>query len=332
MNTPLVSIIIPVYNAGNLLEQTIQSAIGQTWQHKEIIIVDDGSTDNSLAIAKKYEHDGIKIYSQTNSGAAVARNYGIKESNGDYIQFLDADDLLSPDKIEMQMRALDNSVTHLAMCKTNHFFDGDDHNVILSRTDDWYYKDHDDPIDFLIKLYAGEEVLPGFGGMIQPNAWLTPRKLIEKGGLWNEFRSPDDDGEFFCRMVLASEGIKFVDEGWNYYRKFKDNRSLSGRKSLEAYQLIIASVDLKYAHLKARSADEIIDRVFAKPYWWTGVAAYPRYKEFSKQCIEKGKRLGYSGEKYVGGPAGQKIARFFGWKIARIFSDYQEAAKRRLSR
>lgn len=332
MNIPLVSIIIPVYNAERFLGETIQSAIDQTWQHKEILIIDDGSVDNSLAIAKKYECEWIKVFSQKNAGAAVARNYGLKEAKGDYIQFLDADDLLSPDKIEMQMKALGNSVAHLAVCKTNHFFDGEDPKLILDHSPEWYYKDFDNPVDFLIKLYAGEEVMPGFGGMIQPNAWLTPRQVIEKGGVWNEFRSPDDDGEFFCRMVLASEGVKFSSEGWNYYRKFKDNNSLSGQKTLKAYQLIIESVDLKYAHLKARSNDEIIDRIFAKPYWWTGVLAYPQFKDFSKQCIKRGKELGYSGDKYIGGPAGQKVARLLGWKAGRILSDYQVRLKKWLKR
>ena len=69
-----------------------------------------------------------------------------------------------------------------------------------------------------MKLYTGNDIKPGYGGMIQPNAWLTPRALIDKAGMWNEFRSPDDDGEFFCRVVLASAGIKFSDTGINYYR------------------------------------------------------------------------------------------------------------------
>ena len=101
----LVSILIPSYNAEEWIEETIQSALSQTWPRKEIIIVDDGSTDNSLRIAKEYESNSVKVISQENSGAAVARNKALEYAQGDYIQWLDADDLLAPDKIEKQLRS-----------------------------------------------------------------------------------------------------------------------------------------------------------------------------------------------------------------------------------
>jgi len=252
-NHQLVSIIIPVYNSEKCLAECIESAIAQTWDNKEIIIVDDGSTDGSFDIAGKYTiYRYIKVIRQTNKGASAARNTGLKEAKGDYIQFLDADDLLSPDKIEGQVTSLNRSTAHVALCRTVHFFDGDDpQNGII--TNDWFCSDSNDPIDFLMKLYAGKNEMPGFGGMIQPNAWLTPRELIEKAGPWNEFRCPDDDGEFFCRVILASEGIKFSSAGINYYRKYKSAGSLSGQRSFEAFENIIASINLKYGYLKEKN-------------------------------------------------------------------------------
>ena len=91
----MISIIIPVFNSEKYIEQTIKSAIDQTWANKEIIIIDDGSTDNSLAIAKQFKNDRIKIITQQNKGASAARNKGIAEAKGTYIQFLDAVDILS---------------------------------------------------------------------------------------------------------------------------------------------------------------------------------------------------------------------------------------------
>jgi glycosyltransferase involved in cell wall biosynthesis len=88
MPNPLVSIIIPVYNAASFINETINSALQQTWPNKEIIIVDDGSTDDSLILAKKFEGDIVKIFSQQNKGASAARNKGLAEAKGDYIQFL----------------------------------------------------------------------------------------------------------------------------------------------------------------------------------------------------------------------------------------------------
>lgn len=326
--SPLVSIIIPVYNSEKYLAECIESAVAQTWPNREIIIIDDGSTDNSLKIAQNYSGvSGVKIITQKNKGASAARNTGLKEAKGDYIQFLDADDLLSQNKIESQVKYLNESNDHLALCRTVHFFDRNDH-LKGTITNEWFCTDSNNPIDFLMKLYAGEDEMPGFGGMIQPNAWLTPRKLIEKAGPWNEFRCPDDDGEFFCRVILASGGIKFSSEGINYYRKYKSIGSLSGQRSFEAIENIIASINFKYGYLKERTNDPILDRIFARHYWWTGVTAYPQYKTLSKYCIEMGKKLGYAGEKYVGGPAGHFLTRFLGWRAARIVAYYQQTLKK----
>jgi glycosyltransferase involved in cell wall biosynthesis len=330
LNTPgpLVSIVIPVYNSEKYLAACIDSAINQTWSNSEIIVIDDGSTDNSLKVAQNYAaHPKVKIIRQKNKGASAARNTGLKEAKGDYIQFLDADDLLSPDKIEGQLQSLNESTNHLALSRTVHFLDGDDplKSIVIN---EWFCIDSDDPIDFLMKLYAGKDEMPGFGGMIQPNAWLTPRELIEKAGPWNEFRCPDDDGEFFCRVILASEGIKFSRQGLNYYRKYKSTGSLSGQKSFEATENIITSINLKYSYLKERTSDPIIDRIFSRHYWWTGVTAYPQFKDLSKYCVKRAKELGYIGEKYVGGSGGHLLARFTGWKIARIIAYYRQKIDR----
>ena len=324
---PLVSIIIPVYNAERHLVECIESALNQTWAHKELILVDDGSTDNSLEIANSFKSASVKIFSQQNSGASVARNTGLKEAKGKYIQFLDADDILSPDKIEAQIKCLNGSLTKVALCATIHFYDGEDYlDKNISR--EWLYEDNDDPIDFLLKLYSGHEVMPGYGGMVQPNAWLTPMNLIEKAGLWKEYRCPDDDGEFFCRVILASEGIKFSPVGINYYRKFRSGNSLSGQKNKESIESVIESINLKYSYMKAKTNDPILDKVFARHYWWTGVLAYPRFMSLSSYCIKKAKQFGYTGQKYVGGPGGYMVAAMFGWKTARLMSYYKQLLKR----
>src|SRR5882724_4223522 len=97
--TPLVSILIPAYNAERWIAETIRSALKQTWRNKEIIVVDDGSTDGTLAIARRFEPKGVRAVTQPNQGAEAARNTASSLSRGDYIQWLDADDLLSRDKV-----------------------------------------------------------------------------------------------------------------------------------------------------------------------------------------------------------------------------------------
>ena len=327
MHDALVSIIIPVYNSEKNIANCIDSVLAQSRVRIEIIIVDDGSTDNSFVVAEKYlGNTNVTVISQKNSGASAARNAGLKAARGEYIQFLDADDLLSPDKIESQLNVLNDSVNQVALCRTVHFFDGDDPTKGVG-ADDWFCADNNNPVDFLLKLYAGEDEMPGFGGMIQPNAWLTPRAIIDKAGLWNEFRCPDDDGEFFCRVILAAEGVKFSDQGINYYRKYKTASSLSGQKNAEAFENIIESLNLKYKYLKQRTSEPLLDRIFARHYWWTGVAAYPSFKELSGYCIQKATDLGYKGKKYMGGPAGHTLAGFFGWKPVRFMAYWQQRIK-----
>ncbi len=110
---PLVSILIPAYNAEKWLADTLRSAIAQTWDRKEIIVVDDGSKDQTLAIARQFESDCLKVFTQKNQGAAATRNRAFSLSKGDYIQWLDADDLLAPEKIAKQMEALGDSPNKL---------------------------------------------------------------------------------------------------------------------------------------------------------------------------------------------------------------------------
>ena len=328
MTEALVSIIIPVYNAQNYLESCLISAINQTYGNIEIIIINDGSNDESIKVINKFVSDKVKVYNQSNLGASAARNHGLKYAKGIYIQFLDADDILSSDKIKSQIECLNGSVSKLTICKQVHFFDGENH-LEAKFENEWFYRGTFEPVDFLIKLYAGEETLPGFGGMIQPNTWLVPRILIDKAGQWNEELSLDDDGEFFCRVVLASQGVKFAETGFNYYRKFKEHKSLSGQKSRKSIESAILSNNLKYQHLSKLSSDKIIDKIFAKHYWWLGVLIYPQFTDLSNYCILKGKELGYDGQKYVGGPMGHLLSNLFGWKITRFIFYYLQLLKKR---
>lgn len=96
---PAVSIIIPVYNGSAYLAETIESALAQRYSNKEILVVDDGSTDASAEIARSFG-GRLRLVSQANSGVGAARNHGVRESRGRYLNFLDADDLLAPGFVE----------------------------------------------------------------------------------------------------------------------------------------------------------------------------------------------------------------------------------------
>ena len=101
---PLVSILIAAYNAERTIADTLKSAIGQTWPRKEVILVDDGSTDRTAEVVRQFKD--VILVSTKNQGLSAAINHGFPLTQGDYIQYLDADDLLVPDKIERQLAAL----------------------------------------------------------------------------------------------------------------------------------------------------------------------------------------------------------------------------------
>lgn len=120
---PLVSIIIPCYNCEQYVAEAIDSALGQTYQNIEVIVIDDGSTDNSPAVIRSYG-DRLTFEQIQHQGACAARNRGLAISQGEYIQFLDADDLLSENKIEIQLPFLISDQADLVFCKGYIFGDG----------------------------------------------------------------------------------------------------------------------------------------------------------------------------------------------------------------
>jgi glycosyltransferase involved in cell wall biosynthesis len=103
---PLVSVVIPSYNSAPWLEETIASVRAQTWRQYEIIIVDDGSTDGSGDLAERISGADMRVVRQANAGQCAALNRGMREAQGEFTQYLDADDLIAPDKIAIQMARL----------------------------------------------------------------------------------------------------------------------------------------------------------------------------------------------------------------------------------
>lgn len=114
----LVSIIVPVYNAEKYLDRCVRSILHQTYPSIEVILVDDGSTDDSLSICERYadEYPNVKIFHTENHGPSSARNFGIEQASGQYIQFADSDDYLELDMVEKMVEAKKTSQADLVLC------------------------------------------------------------------------------------------------------------------------------------------------------------------------------------------------------------------------
>lgn len=200
------------------MAQTIESALNQTYENKEIIIVDDGSTDKSLEIARSYECENLKVYTKKNGGVCAARNYGFSKATGDYINYLDHDDLLAPDKIETQIKYIQqhnlgkNDVVYGLM----EFFQ-DDINNLLPRIS-FYGKSYDNPLDFQNDMLLSKLV-------VCPLAYLLHRDIVAEIGGWNESLLNNEDVEFFTKIMAAATKIVYVADAVVYYRATPDSLS-----------------------------------------------------------------------------------------------------------
>src|SRR5260370_251540 len=211
----VVSILIPSYNAEQWIVDAVQSAIAQTWTRKEIIVVNDGSTDRTADVAQRFASKEVAVVSTRNQGAAAARNYALSLSQGEYIQWLDADDLLISDKIERQLAALhdvDGSLILLSSSWAPFYYRTQRASFVrTSLCQDL------SPVEWLLRK-MGDNL------HMQTATWLTSRELAEAAGPWDTRLLSDDDGEYFCRVLLASEGTRFVPEAGVFYRVTPSSR------------------------------------------------------------------------------------------------------------
>ena len=316
-----VSILIPCYNSELYLEKTINSAINQTWTNKEIIIVDDGSTDMSLTTALKYQEKGlVKVYNQNNKGACAARNLAFAKSSGEYIQYLDADDLLSPDKIESQIRELEkyNDLNIIAFSKWSRFYD--EMKLDLPANNIHLNKDWDIPLDLLNAYFKGE-------GMGQTSIWLTPRIIIERSKGWREDININQDGEFFTRMLLEAKKIVFSETGHVYYRSNVKGSITNQTKNIElinsrfdSIRYIKLAVLQKSADLDTKKALGILFQTFI--YESPNIS-----RNTLEQAYNEIIQLNLVNFQFVGGRKFKFITSLLGFKIAISLRNYLQRIK-----
>jgi glycosyltransferase involved in cell wall biosynthesis len=244
---PLVSILIPAYNAEETIAHTIQSAIAQTWQRKEIIVVDDGSKDRTVAVARRFASKEVTAVSVENQGAAAARNHALRLSQGDYIQWLDADDLLAPDKVERQLAALQgvDGMRILLSSPWAAFFYRTRHVCFVHNS---LCQDLS-PVEWLLRK-MGENL------HMQTATWLTSRDLVEAVGAWDTRQLSDDDGEYFARVLLASDGTRFVPGTGVFYRVTSSMRLSQIGNSDRKKDAMLLSMKLHIQYLRSLEESE----------------------------------------------------------------------------
>jgi glycosyltransferase involved in cell wall biosynthesis len=303
---PLVSIIIPCLNAAPWLAETLSSCLAQSYQNIEVIYVDNGSTDGSHDIAKGFGCSKVQVLRCECLGASAARNYGLAHAQGDFIQYLDADDLLAADKIEVQLKRLGKEPDGMiASGPWTRFID----NPGASSFDPQPVWNDSSALDFLVSSWRG-------GGMMPLFSWLSPRKQIETAGAWDERLTTNDDGEYFTRVLLASAGIKFCDKAKGYYRS-GISTSLSRRTCRRSVESDFAALQLSCNRLLYSVDSMEVRQACAAAYQRFVYRYFPDYHDLTYEAERIVSSLGGSDLRFDGGRKVQIFCSIFGWKIVR---------------
>ena len=185
-NTPLVSVIIPTYNKAQFLKKALESILNQTYREVEVILINDGSTDNTAEIVKSFNDPRIIYVWQGNKGPAVARNTGIKKAKGKYVAFLDSDDLWLKEKLEKQVEFMEKN-PEVGLLGTACYEINDKGEVIGKKI-------------FPIKNKILQKDLIKYNPFIQSSI-ITKREVFDKVGLYDENFKESEDYEFWLRIA-----------------------------------------------------------------------------------------------------------------------------------
>lgn len=305
--SPLVSILIPAYNSERWIADTIRSALAQTWARREIIIVDDGSRDRTGTVSRQFESRELKVLSQTNQGAAAARNAAFAAAQGELIQWLDADDFLSADKIALQVAALERGGSSRTLLSAEWgAFIHRPHRARFEPTALWQTQP---PVDWLIRKLRDNLSM-------QTATWLVSRELTQAARVWDSRLLGDDDGEYFSRVVCASAEVRFVPGAKVYYRRAVPSLSYIGRsqKKLEAQFL---ALQLYLEHIQSlEKSPRVSEACVALLNEWR-MSFYPErmdiYHQLESMAANLGGQLKAPEISWKYAP----IRRCFGWEAAK---------------
>ena len=210
-NQKLISVIIPTFNRENLIKDAINSVLEQTYQNFEILIIDDGSTDDTSDVVKSIGDTRIKYIYQENAGVSRARNNGIENAQGEYIAFLDSDDFWHPEKLEKQATVLDQNSDADIVTNSSQYQTFQNDLICIKNN---LAKNQKEVISMMLlcqdMVYTGTPVL------------CVRKRIFEKSGVFDEEMRFCEDWDLFFRMALVGK-VYNIPEILTYVRSHKDN-------------------------------------------------------------------------------------------------------------
>lgn len=303
---PIVSVLIPCYNAGTYIGETLESVLRQTWPNIEIVVVNDGSTDNSANVVRSFGRSRIRLIEQANRGQTAALNRCLEFATGEFVQYLDADDLIEPDKIERQVGRLIEQPRCVASAEWGRFYESPKDTQFNSEP---VWRDLA-PLDWLALSRAD-----GLGMML-PALWLVPMQVARAVGPWAEDLTLNNDAEYFTRVLLACERVLFCPGACCHYRSGVSG-SLSGRKSPAAWRSQYRVLEHCEAYVRAREDSERVRRGFALSWQHLAHGCYPYDSELSARALAHARVLHPVTISPGGGRTFKLASHIVGWRVAR---------------
>lgn len=266
MNQPLVSIIIPTYNRANLIGETLDSVLAQTYENWECIIVDDGSTDTTIGVVRNYfdKDNRFKLYKRPKErlqGGNAARNYGFERSTGEYVKWLDSDDI-------MNSNCLLTKVNYLIACPncealiTNVNYA----NYQLTKYRESKFQEVDD-VEMLLFLYGTDQI------ELQTSVFLWKRDFLVNKSLFDENLQRYQDNEFHIRtlvqlntFMMKKEVLTTIRGGNGHESQISSGSNLSYQKLVDIFKFRYTSLKL-YQFVSIKNQKEYVKIVSRKTIW-----------------------------------------------------------------
>jgi glycosyltransferase involved in cell wall biosynthesis len=322
MGNQIVSTVIPVFNRATMLCEAVNSVLHQTYRPIEIVVVDDGSTDETPDIAddlRALEPSAISVLHIRNSGPGIAREAGIRAASGAYIQYLDSDDLLLPEKFSLQVAGLErNSACAVSYCKTRY-------RDAKGRVVDDAWK------------RTGERIESLFPSMLLGRWWGTSTPLYRRSavdivGPWSDLTN-EEDWEYDCRLGAQGVKLHYVPQTLSEERGTAQNR-LSGGSALDPSKLSSRAKAHEMVYLHAIAGGVVSSspemQQFSRSLFLLSrqcgaaglVIASKRLFDLSREAADSGRRESVDYFVYGFG------AKLFGWRLMGTASHYFDRVRR----
>jgi len=258
-----VSVIIPAYNREKFIERSIESVLSQTYQDFEIIVVDDGSTDNTKKVLERYDGK-IKYFYQENGGSSAARNRGIQESTGEYIAFLDSDDIWMPDKLAIQVEILDKNT-----------------NIGIVHSKMMMFNEKGDEIGVKPEKPTGRNFMEliEIAGDLPTSSVITRRECFNKAGMFDTNLMTIQDFDMWLRISQHYGIYEYKEKSLAHYFRHGQQNTSKRSNLLKGLVLFNRKVLKNYGNLPNFPISIYRKRIASHEYWLS--KEYYNEKHFS---------------------------------------------------